>query len=112
MKQVNAKKDFRVWESVLKEEPVTLTEMKQHKALRRKLQGRGQSPSGALVDIFTRLYTEHGVECPMKYVFPDVKVAENFRGACLYHVHMHLPEKKEMITITRCETTVYIMRIA
>ena len=110
MKKTNntvAKRVFRPWESLMKEESATLQDIKEARAGK-----HGCAPSGALVDLFRRLFTEKGVEDVMKYSFPTARVAQNFRDALTKHIHAHLSDKKDVIVVNRCEATVYIFRTA
>ena len=69
--------------------------------------GKGSKPSPALVDICSRVM-KLPVEEPLKYQFPDEKVANNFRAAMSQHV-VRTGQDKD-IHVSRCECTVYIYR--
>lgn len=98
---------YRKWESLMKEESATMQDIKEARKGR-----HGATPSGALIDLFRRLFTEKGIEDVMKYSFPTEVLARNFRDACMKHVHTHLKEKKDIIVINKCDATVYIFRTA
>lgn len=100
------KQQYRKWEGAYQESTCKVEDAK------RTSLGRGGKPSGAIVDIFRRLFNEKQVEEAMKFQFDEEKVAQNFRDALNKHVHTHLKDKKDVIVLTRCSSTVYVYRTA
>ena len=96
--------EVRPWEKLLLAGTVKASKATMEETKRK---GKGATPSPALVDICSRVM-RLPVEEPVKYPFPDEKIASNFRSALGQHIVRTGLEKE--IHVSRCECTVYIYR--